>query len=70
MFCNFEGNFSDAQISLYNNNLTTFDSCVFKTMLEQMSASTGYLEVGGSKKLSKKILTFQFNKILTFSNHV
>jgi len=45
----FKGNFSDAQVSLYNNNLKTFDSCVFKTMLEQMTASTGFLEVGASK---------------------
>ena len=45
----FIGNFSNAQVSLYHNLLTSVDYGVFYNMLQQMAASTGYLELQGSK---------------------
>ena len=43
------GDFSDGLFSFYNNKLTTFDSAVFKPILQQISNGVGYLEVNSSK---------------------
>ena len=46
------GDFSKATVHLKDNQLTLFESGVFKNMLEQMSlAKTGLLYLGGSKTI-------------------
>ena len=44
------GNFASAPVTLTQNKLSRFESGVFQSMLEQMSATPyGYLDVRGSK---------------------
>ncbi len=45
-----KGNFVSAPVTLTQNKLSRFESGVFQSMLEQMSATPyGYLDVRGSK---------------------
>lgn len=66
------GDFTNALVVMVSNNLKTLDSSVFKTMLQQMASSIGYLDVANSKgkqailKLKNKNLPR--NLLIQFSN--
>ncbi len=48
----FLGDYSDADVLLYGNNLEFFDQAVFMEMLSQMDGGSGYLDVGQSINFS------------------
>ncbi len=47
----FAGDFSEALVFMANNDMQLFEEGVFKEMLSQMDASTGYLNVGNGKSI-------------------
>ena len=58
------GNFSNTFVNLYGNNIATFSSGVFKSMLTDMTSGTGYLEIFGSKSFSEH-LNDDFSSFIT-----
>ena len=47
----FAGDFSEALVFMANNDMQLFEEGVFKEMLAQMDASTGYLNVANGKSI-------------------
>ena len=49
MNSNISGNFTDAKVLLYFNNLTRIDESVFGPILQQMTSGSGWIQARASR---------------------
>ena len=43
---NITGDFKDAEVHVFNNNLTRFEESVFGPMLQEMASGEGFVDAG------------------------